>query len=577
MMGIPETGQSCDSNGYSKSKRNGFNGSKPEVLPESTDLLNNQYNYLLDSSTFNHGHRKDSQNDLSAETSLNTSNNGHHIETTQRSNGGRDLDSPSSPRNARNSSSTLQVKIRPSPMSITELCNNEEIDSKEVDEKDLAVQIAAQALDDMRTMGATYSDSSNTHSVASPTTSEGEYASMSEVTSNNEHFISRVSNIPLVNTALRFYEQTKANSRVVKYGVETVESSVKSICQPMINKIEPHLGHLEEFACRQLDTLEKRYPTWMGQGYPNAKIGDELESFHSDGVSSSRQESKFNSDTRRRVRRREEVDEEENKDPSHKQRNSSSNDSNATNNSALQPVATAVQPRSRWEQYLVEASTAAGAGAAVFSEESMKALKYCLQWLQFASHNIDAQIGLLREFLLQLSQPASNSTAIAVASPSTLSSIKREVIETLRKVVDVVGRYAGACLPGEARNRVRDFILNLPGRWATINMHSSTPSPASSPLLTPTSPSVHPSQSMSESARRILTLATESLLMLQSVAGIFKDSVERAESWVDRLRSMGMSPTVTNGEDQRFLPSSDQSHPDQMAVDENEQDRMDVE
>lgn len=38
-------------------------------------------------------------------------------------------------------------------------------------------------------------------------------------------------------------------------------------------------------------------------------------------------------------------------------------------------------------------------------------------------------------------------------------------METVRRVVDVVGRYAGAYLPGEARQNVRGFILSLPGKW----------------------------------------------------------------------------------------------------------------
>ncbi|ORX85576.1 Opi1-domain-containing protein [Basidiobolus meristosporus CBS 931.73] len=574
MMGVPETGQSSNTHEFSKSKRNGIYGNKTEVASERSDFMNNRYNYLMEASTLNDDY-ENSHGVSSNTTSVNARHNGFHPDVAQSSLQENGLNGHFLPKSRHGS--TPKEKAKPSPMSIMELCNSEDADAAASEEKDIAVQIAAQALDDLRTMGTNYSDSSNTHSIASPTTSEGDYASMTEISSANEHFISRVSNIPLVNTALRFYEQTKANSRVVKYGVETVESSVKSICQPVINKIEPHLGHLEEFACRQLDTLEKRYPSLMGQGLHSPKRKDDQD-ISPNGPSYSRQEVESSSEMRRRVRRREAEQEEnsEDEDSSRKHRSPGDNEPVEVNHSALQPVATAVQPRSRWEQYLVEASTAAGAGAAVFSEESMKALKYCLQWLQFASHNIDTQIGLLREFLLRLSQPDSNSSAIAVASP-TLASIKREVIETLRKVVDVVGRYAGACLPGEARNRVRNFILNLPGRWATINMYSASPSPASSPLLAPTSPNATPSQNMSESAHRILTLATESLLMLQSVAGIFKDSVERAESWVDRLRSMGMASSSSNGEDYRLLPPNEPNADPMVVEEDGHGDQMDVE
>lgn len=39
-------------------------------------------------------------------------------------------------------------------------------------------------------------------------------------------------------------------------------------------------------------------------------------------------------------------------------------------------------PRSRWQQLMVHAGSAAGTTAAVISEESMKCLRYCLSWLQ---------------------------------------------------------------------------------------------------------------------------------------------------------------------------------------------------
>jgi hypothetical protein len=42
------------------------------------------------------------------------------------------------------------------------------------------------------------------------------------------------------------------------------------------------------------------------------------------------------------------------------------------------------------------------------------------------------------------------------------------VAEILKKVVEVVGKYAPVCLPGEARNSVKSFILSLPSRWVSL-------------------------------------------------------------------------------------------------------------
>ena len=82
-------------------------------------------------------------------------------------------------------------------------------------------------------------------------------------------FVSRVSTIPLVNSALRAYEQSKASSRVVKvccqfmpvnalligiqYGAEMMESSMRSISKPVINRLP--VNQIDEFACRQLDRV----------------------------------------------------------------------------------------------------------------------------------------------------------------------------------------------------------------------------------------------------------------------------------------------------------------------------------
>jgi hypothetical protein len=48
-----------------------------------------------------------------------------------------------------------------------------------------------------------------------------------------------------------------------------------------------------------------------------------------------------------------------------------------------------------------------------------------------------------------------------------LTDVRRDIVHTIRKVVDVVSKYAGGALPEPARGRVRGFILKLPQRWAS--------------------------------------------------------------------------------------------------------------
>ena len=48
-----------------------------------------------------------------------------------------------------------------------------------------------------------------------------------------------------------------------------------------------------------------------------------------------------------------------------------------------------------------------------------------------------------------------------------LIDVRRDVVHTIRQVVDVVSKYTGGALPEPARGRVRGFILKLPQRWAS--------------------------------------------------------------------------------------------------------------
>ncbi|KAG0163020.1 hypothetical protein DFQ28_000462 [Apophysomyces sp. BC1034] len=190
---------------------------------------------------------------------------------------------------------------------------------------------------------------------------------------------------------------------------------------------------------------------------------------------------------------------------------------------------------SKWQQLVVGASSAAGTTAAVVSEESMKCLKYCLSWLQYAAQHITQQMAILRNFLVSLATSQSSALTTPGPNSSVLSAIKKEIVDTLRKVVDVISRYAGTSLPQHGKVAVRSFILNLPGRWASVNdIRSTATSPATSPMLGPKGETGTKRQE--ETAIRLLTFGQESVDMLQSISTVFSDSVERAELWIDRLR-----------------------------------------
>ncbi|KAI0056060.1 hypothetical protein BV25DRAFT_1655924 [Artomyces pyxidatus] len=210
----------------------------------------------------------------------------------------------------------------------------------------------------------------------------------------------------------------------------------------------------------------------------------------------------------------------------------------------------------------------------------------------------DGQILILRDFMAALQPPPGSPHALnpdAIISPEhmqQLTNVKRDVVNTVRQVVDVVSKYTGGALPEPARTRVRGFILHLPQAWASAARRenvTATPTPvrgrgtrrnarrSNGELSRPVSPSSprHSRQSSAgaggaaavpptagaatQAAQRILTLATESLDMMRGVTGVVKDSLDRADAWVERLRVVGLQrgagePARDGADEDRRLP-----------------------
>ncbi|KAK7031908.1 hypothetical protein R3P38DRAFT_3508162 [Favolaschia claudopus] len=77
--------------------------------------------------------------------------------------------------------------------------------------------------------------------------------------------------------------------------------------------------------------------------------------------------------------------------------------------------------------------------SAALSDESVRRLRYCLNWLQYATQHIDAQILILRDFI------------------ASLHPYPPDIVHTIRQVVGVVLKYTGGALPEPARGRVRGW------------------------------------------------------------------------------------------------------------------------
>ncbi|KAI8336179.1 transcription factor Opi1-domain-containing protein [Chlamydoabsidia padenii] len=329
-------------------------------------------------------------------------------------------------------------------------------------------------------------------------------------------FINRVSNISLVNSALRVYEQSTAQN-VMKYGTDMVES----FTGPIYDKLGKGSYTNGETQNYDEDTMA------AVNALARTTLTDDLDG--TDGF-------------RRRVGSR--LDD----DNIRKTRSRPHSRSTSPHRPYIKSIpATRYHPRStvnksKWQQIVMHAGSAAGTTAAVVSEESMKCLRYCLHWLQYATQHIQQQMHILRTFLVSLATSSTSSNTKTVSrsnqqpSPSTLAAVQKEIVSTLRKVVEVVSRYAGVGLPTHAKASVRSFILQLPGRWATLN----TSAHQSHDDLT--SPDTPVPDHVKETSIKLLNFGGEAVEMLENTSAVFSDTIDRAEVWLDRLRVVGVAP-----------------------------------
>lgn len=260
-----------------------------------------------------------------------------------------------------------------------------------------------------------------------------------------------------------------------------------------------------------------------------------------------------------------------------------------------------------------------------------------------------------------MAMPPNPESSLTQEQQAKLAHIKRDIVQTVRQVVEVVSKYAGgSSLPEPARQRVKKFVLTLPRRWAergggggssdacgpgspeqrqtttgtaspaagtTVNgtdkeresvaaaasgragserrhhhhyerhrergVRSSTtsspsssraPSPNRSPRLSrasrPGQPTAAPpggtaevpvpAHSAMRATQRVLNLAVESLDMMRGVTGVVKDSLDRADAWVGRLKYVGVH-RGPNGQDEVIVERADEEAAAEAGMDTQEE------
>ncbi|PLW33109.1 hypothetical protein PCANC_23058 [Puccinia coronata f. sp. avenae] len=370
-------------------------------------------------------------------------------------------------------------------------------------------------------------------------------------------FLQRVGKMPLFSGVVRAYEMGKGTSKVVRYGADLVESSVTSISGRVASKVGPErIAQIDRYAGAALDRLgqfsRSQSPTSLyHHQHPQHECCPECDPAqasreirrranqedHAGKLNQGPQDNHYNDPSLITSHHPQEPSQFDHPHHHPHYLTSFHHETPAEDESYEEPNTPAASPggrlievprnsKSRWQNMLVEAGVTAGGIGAAVSEESMKSLQYCLQWLHYATVHLDHQITVLRDFIGSLAvahHHEPSTVLISARAVRNLARIKREVVETIRKVVDVVSKYAGRLLAGPQA---------ACSSWTTTAPSSTTTTTSSRHAQT--------KAATERAADRILTFAVESLDMLKSITAIFSESVERADAWVERLRLIGI-------------------------------------
>ncbi|PVU90955.1 hypothetical protein BB561_004641 [Smittium simulii] len=351
-------------------------------------------------------------------------------------------------------------------------------------------------------------------------------------------FISRVSELPILNKALSVYDLGKQKSNVLKLGAETLESGVRSVCNPLVNYLD--VEQIDDFACRQLDRLEQ-----SNSAFSKAAASDKNSDLHLS------------------------IEQKKAKNANFEIRNSYFSSSAFFSKSAAKKPESAdlssedlpsLKPRpTRWEMLIGSARVHADS----LRKDTSKKISFILDWLQYAIDTIQkysADIKILLETaqkaLLSLSNSsrdnliyAKNSFVLFIAdAKKRLSIAVSDIVNIMKSVIETISKYAGTVLPKEARNQVRYLLLELPKRCvnlasfvdstpvsASSSLHSSAPIPSDSDSFYQSNLADIKDKivSIEVGGSKIISFATESNVMLENIQTVFKSIAANFETWFE--------------------------------------------
>ncbi|CVL13227.1 hypothetical protein LB506_002989 [Fusarium annulatum] len=184
------------------------------------------------------------------------------------------------------------------------------------------------------------------------------------------------------------------------------------------------------------------------------------------------------------------------------------------------------RPNSAWQSRLI---TSTSGLSVAMSQESLRSLKYCLQWLRWANDHIARVISALKTTLDEY-EKVPDGQAGEQADPESrsqlaarISNLKGDVLRTLREAINTVSKYAGGALPENARILVRRHLTSLPQRFRVATMTDRNAGQQDSETA------------LTEGAHKVLVLAKEGLDMVVQVSGVVDGTIVSAEQWLDRM------------------------------------------
>lgn len=203
----------------------------------------------------------------------------------------------------------------------------------------------------------------------------------------------------------------------------------------------------------------------------------------------------------------------------------------------------------KWQTRLMISTSALGVA---MSEESLRSLKYCLNWLQWANTHLGNIIVALKNVVEEWNhsqKPSSRSDLPMAEQPDSspngieerptardqatisrhLQALKSDVLHTLKKVIGIVSTYAGGALPENARILVRKNLTSLPRRFQIAATSSREPGKEEEG-----GENAAASDTVA-SANRVVVLANEGLEMMGQISEVLNVTIVSAEEWCDRL------------------------------------------